>query len=152
MTKTMADLRTKVAKRLRETLHGREIDTLEMGMPETAHMLGIVPIGGISTREAEKGTLLDCDHDFWNDYDKTVSTRRAAMNEVKSAIRLLRENETFTVNAPYGEEAGIMYCEVEPVERDGLATECAECGAALKAEPKMDSAIGGLGADYTLSL
>lgn len=126
---TMADLRRECAKRLRRTLHGREIDMLEESI-ETAHMLGIVPIGTITTPEVEKGTLLDPKHEFWEKFQEDVNTKSGVIQHVESAIRSLQKDGIFRMTHPYGEEADIVYCEVDKMDGAGdvlLPTECAEC-------------------------
>jgi len=144
MTNTMADLRREVARRLRETLHGREIDTMEKGMPKLPHMLGIVTIGAISTPEAVTGSLLDCDHQFWETYYEDVNTDGKAKREVESAVRSLKEDDIFHVNTPYGEDAGIWYCEVGTVDDSPnlMRTQCAECGAMVTTEPDLIQQYG----------
>lgn len=144
----MADLRREVAKRLRKTLHGREIDTMEKGMPELPHMLGIVTIGAISTPEAEKGSLLDPDHEFWDDYYKDVKTKGKVSNEIQSAVQSLKEDNIFRPSTPYGEEAGIWYCEVGDIdgEANRILTVCTECGESIPTEPELKHNYG----QYTL--
>jgi len=139
MTNTMADLRREVAKRLRETLHGREIDTMEKGMPELPHMLGIVTIGAISAPEAIKGSLLDCDHPFWDAYYEDVNTKGKAEREIQSAVHSLKDDEIFQVSTPYGEEAGIWYCEVGDIDEqpNRMLTVCANCGESIPTEPEL---------------
>jgi hypothetical protein len=141
---TMADLRREVARRLRETLHGREIDTLEKGMPELPHMLGIVTLGAISTEKALKGSLLDPDHEFWSDYYTDVKTQNEAESEIESAIHSLKDDGTFTVSTPYGEKAGIWYCEVDEIHAPSneMITSCAECGEAISVEPNLTQHYG----------
>jgi hypothetical protein len=135
----MADLRREVAQRLRETLHGREIDTMEKGMPELPHMLGIVTIGAISTPEAISGSLLDCDHSFWDTYYEDVNTKGKVEREIESALHSLKEDEIFRVSTPYGEEAGIWYCEVGEVEEqpNRMLTVCTDCGESIPTEPEL---------------
>lgn len=152
MTNTMADLRREVAKRLRDTLHGREIDTMEKGMPELPHMLGIVTIGAISTHKATKGSLLDCDHEFWNAYYEEVKTDGKARREIESAVRSLKEDGVFRTSTPYGEEAGIWYCEVDDVDEEPnrMVTVCTECGESIPTEPKIDHTYGRYTLQFTL--
>lgn len=144
MTNTMADLRREVSKRLRETLHGKEIDTMEKGMPQLEHMLGIVTIGAISTPEAEKGSLLDCKHEFWDTYYENVETKKKAKNEIESAIRSLKEDNIFRVSTPYGEEAGIWYCEVGDIDEkpNRMVTVCTDCGERISTEPELSHSYG----------
>lgn len=150
--KTMADLRREVSRRLRDTLHGREIDTIEKGMPETPHMLGIVTIGAISTEKAIKGSLLDPDHEFWSDYYKDIDTANGVKREVESAIRSLKEDGIFEVSTPYGEEAGIWYCEVGDVDSppNRMVTTCTECGARIPTEPELKHTRGYYSLEFSL--
>lgn len=140
----MADLRREVAKRLRDTLHGREIDTMEKGTPELPHMLGIVTLGAITTDKAEKGTLLDPDHEFWQSYYQNVNTKNAARREIQSAMQSLKEDNIFRVSAPYGDEAGIMYVEVGDIDAkpNRMMTVCTECGASIPTEPELKHSYG----------
>jgi len=140
MTNTMEDLKREVAYRLRDTLHGSEIDTLENDMPTLEQMLGIVPIGEEKEIGDIEGTILAADHDFWDLYYKDVLTTAAAKEEVESAIYLLRDDGVFNVSTPYGEEAGIWYCEVSGIgddNYDGHTTECVECGASIDADSEL---------------
>lgn len=141
---TMADLREFVRDRLRESIHGKEIDTLEKGMPEMPHMLGIVPVGAISTKEAEMGTILDCDHEFWDDYHETVNTKNKAKKQVRTAMMSLREDGIFRVTSPYGDDAGILYAEVDSGDNEFklMDTECAKCHADIKVEPTLSMDYG----------
>lgn len=142
---TMADLRRECANRLRRSLHGREIDTLENTI-EMAHMLGIVPIGAISTRKAEEGTLLDPEHDFWQEFDGEIRTKNEARRRVQSAIRSLKKDGTFRMTHPYGEEADIVYCEVDEVQQSGdvlLPTTCAECNEEIEAPLSLECTDSG---------
>ncbi len=152
MTNTMADLRREVAKRLRDTLHGREIDTMEKGMPGLPHMLGIVTIGAISTEKAEKGSLLDCYHEFWNAYYEDVKTKGKAKSEIESAMRSLKEDEIFRVSTPYGEEAGIWYCEVGDIDAkpNKMSTVCTDCGESIPTEPELKHTHGRYTLEFSL--
>lgn len=144
MTNTMADLRRKVATHIRDTLHGKEIDTIEKGMPELPHMLGIVPLGAISTAEAEKETILDPMIDFWKEYYEDVNTRNAVCNEIETAMHSLKEDGVFRVSMPYGKDAGIHYVEVGETgdSRNRMVTICAECGESIPTEPELSFNYG----------
>lgn len=144
MTNTMADLRREVARRLRDTLHGKEIDTLERGTPELEHMLGIVTLGAISTEKAEKGTLLDTDHTFWKSYYRDVDTENGIRKEIKTAMQSLKDDGVFRVSAPHGEDAGILYVEVGDIDEkpNRMITACAECGARIPTEPELNVSYG----------
>lgn len=144
MTNTMADLRQECAARLREALHGREIDTLENDI-EIPHMLGIAPIGTIPTDKVEEGTLLDPAHEFWTDYEEEVRTSGKAHRKVESAIRSLRKDDIFRMTYPYGEEADIVYCEVDEMAESGdalLTTECASCEETVEAPLSLELSNG----------
>lgn len=135
---TMADLRRECSQRMRRALHGREIDVLDNPV-KTPHMLGIVPVGGISTRKAEEETLLDPNHEFWVEYEKEITTKNAAKQEIESAIRSLRKDDIFRMTYPYGEEADIIYCEVDEIELSSdtlLPTHCTKC------DEKIDATLG----------
>jgi hypothetical protein len=136
MTNTMSDLRKEVARRLRDTLHGREIDTMKRGKPEVPHMLGVVTLGAISTPEAESGTILDPDHGFWSEYYDDVKTKNGVLREIQSAMHSLKEDNIFRVTTPYGEDAGIMYVEVDEIAEspDPLSAACKECGTDVMTE------------------
>lgn len=141
---TMADLRRECARRLRQSLHGREIDTLENNV-ETEHMLGIVPIGAISTPQVTAGTILDPKHEFWENFEEDVTTENGVKRRIESAIRSLRKDNVFRMTYPYGEEADIIYCEVDRLDSAGdnsLPTHCAECGKVIDAEFALDCSTG----------
>jgi len=144
MTNTMADLRQKVAGKLRETLHGREIDTYEKGKPELPHMLGIVTIGAISTDKAEKGTLLDPSHRFWRDYYEQKDTKNGVKKEIETAIHSLKEDNILQVTSPYGDDAGILYIEVKDINntQKSMTVTCAECGEMIKTSPEISHGYG----------
>lgn len=143
MTNTMEDLRKEVATRLRETLHGREIDTMEKGMPEIEHMIGVVPIGAISTKECEKGTILDPHTDFWNDYEEDVKTKGKVKDKIATAMQSLEDDGTFDISWPYGEDGGIAYVEVDEYEdrSNSMTTECRECGAIIPFEETVEQLL-----------
>lgn len=140
MANTMADLRRECASRLRETVHGREIDMLEQSVT-TAHMLGIVPIGVNSNHEVEEGTLLDERHEFWQNFEEDVRTKNGAKHRIESAIRSLKKDDIFRMTYPYGEDADIAYCEVDELGAPRsllLETTCAECGNTIEAPLSLD--------------
>ena len=130
----MADLREEVASRLRDSIHGREIDSMEDGMPRLPHMLGVVNIGDYPKPKDIDGSILDPNHEFWNSYYESVDTRSGVEREVESAIRSLESDGTLEMSTPYGEEAGIWYCEIEELDQEeassvpqGIETKCIEC-------------------------
>lgn len=133
----MADLRREVSRRLRDTLHGREIDTIEYGTPEMEHMLGVVPLGAISTEKVEKGTILDPEHDFWQAYYEDINTENAVRTEIETAMKSLKEDDIFRVTTPYGDDAGILYVEVGSTEQNDIVTTCVECGASIETKPEI---------------
>lgn len=153
MTNTMADLRRKVAQRLRETLHGREIDTYEKGKPELPHMLGIVTIGAISTDKAEADTLLDNKHRFWQDYYTDINTKNGVKKEIETAIHSLKEDGIFRVTSPYGEEAGILYVEVDDIDgvERAMTVTCTECGEMIETAPEISHNYGRYRVIYRLN-
>lgn len=144
MSHRIKDLRQKIAPMLRDALDGREVDMIEMGKPEIPHMLGIVPIGAISTREVEKGTILDPQHDFWNNYEKEINTKNKAIQEVYTAIESLQADGILQITELYGDNSDVLYVEVEGIsdESDKLETTCAECGASILTEPEISMNYG----------
>jgi hypothetical protein len=138
MVNTMEDLREEVATRLRNTLHGREIDMME-STPRLPHMLGITPIGDIHDPNNEEMSLLDTQHPFWQDYEEDVKTANAVTKKIETAIRSLKEDGIFTITHPYGEEADIMYCEVEKIQshNTNITTTCVDCGTLLTTRPNL---------------
>lgn len=141
MPNTMADLRRECTRRLRDTVHGREFDMMEKNV-ETPHMLGIVPVGVNSNHQVEKGTILDPSHHFWDSFEDDVRTKTGVRKRVESAIRSLKEDDIFEMTYPYGEEADIVYCEVEPVEDSDavyISVECDECGHTMDVPLSVDS-------------
>lgn len=144
MPNTMADLRREVARRLRDTLHGREIDTMEKGTPEIEHMLGVVTLGAISTPQSENGTILDPSHEFWQSYYEDVNTENGIRREIETAMQSLKEDGVFRVTTPYGEDAGILYVEVGEMDDkpNRMITTCAECGERIPTEPELKMSYG----------
>lgn len=140
---TMADLRRECATRLRDAVHGKEIN-MEENRVTTPHMLGIVPIGAQSNHRVESGTLLDCNHEFWDDFEEEVNTPNGARNRIESAIRSLKKDDIFRMTYPYGEEwqdPDIVYCEVDELQQGNdplLETKCAECGNTIEAPLSLD--------------
>lgn len=143
---TMKDLRREVRQRLYETLDGKEFDMMEGVTPRIPHMLGITSMNAIHTRHSEEGTLLDPHSEFWQSYEEEINTKSKAERKIESAIRSLKEDDLFSMTYPYGEEADIVYCEVEPVEEqttDGIIeTPCPECGTILYTSPILSLTTG----------
>jgi len=139
MVNTMADLREEVATRLRNSLHGREIDTMDSVTPAVPHMLGITPLGKVHDPNNEEMTLLDTKHPFWQEYEDDVRTANAITEKIETAIRSLKEDGIFTITFPYGEEADIMYCEVEKLEpsNSNMKTTCENCDALITTQPNL---------------
>lgn len=139
MVNTMADLREEVASRLRNSMHGREIDMMETVKPRVPHMLGITPLGKVHDPKNEEMTLLDTKHPFWQDYEEDVRTKNQVMEKIETAIRSLKEDNIFRMNYPYGEEAEVIYVEVEKLQptANDMKTSCKECGTILTAQPNL---------------
>lgn len=108
-------------------------------MPELPHMLGIVPIGAISTPEAEEGTILDPSHEFWNDYYEDINTENGVKREIADAIQSLKDDGLLEIRSPYGEDAGIMYVEVDTMasKTGDMEAKCIECGGTLSGHPEL---------------
>lgn len=140
MVNTMADLREEVASRLRNSLHGREIDMMETSYPGIPHMLGITPIDKVHDPHNEEMTLLDTQHPFWENYEEDVRTKNKATEKIETAIRSLKEDDIFRMTYPYGEEADIIYVEVDKLQSDGdnIQTSCKECGEPVTTNPSLD--------------
>lgn len=140
---TMADLRRAVARRFRETFHGKEIDTIKKGTPEIEHMLGVVTLGAISTEKCETGTILDPNHAFWQEYYQEIKTENAVRREIETAMQSLRDDDVVRVSEPYGDDAGILYVEVDDLRTEsGIPTECRSCGASIVTEPSVSLDYG----------
>lgn len=137
MTNNLANLRDKIQPMLRESLHGKEIDTMTLGMPELPHMLGLVTLGDIAAPNDIDGSILDPKHEFWDDYYKDVNTRHAATEEVQTAIHILQDSGMLSISQPYGDDGGRMYIEVDEPERDG-AFECPSCGSVISVSEGSD--------------
>jgi hypothetical protein len=142
MVNTMADLRVMVAKRLRESIHGREIDTMKTVDPRLPHMLGVTPIGQVHAPDNESGTIMDKNHEFWEDYEYNVKTDRDVHENIETAVRSLKEDDIFRITYPYGEEAEVIYCEVDELEENentnmNMKTSCKECGTDCYTEPSL---------------
>lgn len=142
MSRTMKDLRKTVRQKLYETLDGREIDMMKGVAPRLPHMLGVTPINSIHEPESEQGTLFDPSHEFWNEYEEPISTKGQATEKLETAVRSLKEDNIFKMLYPYGREAEIIYCEIEPEEDDKakevLQSSCPECGTTLQTSPSLE--------------
>lgn len=149
MSNNMNDLREVVAKRLRETLHGKEIDMIESVKPRTPHMLGITEPGEKHYMGREQDTILDPEHQFWERYDPSITssnvsveTRGDVLVEIETAIRSLSESGVLTIEYPYGENAGIAYVEVDKIDTStddslNLETKCKSCKNQVTAQPSL---------------
>lgn len=139
MVNTMADLREEVASRLRNSMHGREIDMMETVKPRVPHMLGVTPLGKAHDPKNEEMTLMDTKHPFWKEYEEEIRTKNQVMEKVETAIRSLKEDDIFRMNYPYGEEAEVIYVEVEKLQStsNDMKTTCAKCGTMLTVQPNL---------------
>lgn len=136
---TMADLRREVAQRLRETVHGRTFDEYEEELPETPHMIGVVPVGARSTQKAEEGTLMDPEHEFWQSYYEDITTKNGVSREIETAIQsLFDDNIVRRREVPEG--SGIHHVTVDKFGGTGseIPTECASCGNRITANPNLE--------------
>jgi len=148
MVKTMTHLREEVAERLRETLHGKEVDMLDGVRPRIPHMLGVTPLDETHEPDREKGTLLDPHYPFWSDYYQDIETRNAVIEETETAVKTLVEDDIVRLTYPHGTEAEIIYCEVDEMNTDteqrddtdtrmSMKTTCVECGTILFTQPEL---------------
>lgn len=110
---TVKDLKKIVHAKMYETIDGRMVDQYEQGKVEIPHMLGITEMGETCLYEDYEGTILDPSHEFWDDYVEDVSTIHATEDAVEFVIHVLNESGDFNVYFPHGEEADIVYTEVE---------------------------------------
>ena len=131
------DLKEIVKKRLQQSVDGKEVDTLRQDV-RIPHLLGIAPLEGAHDRSNEEDTLLDPNHSFWSEYDETVSSRREALSHIDRVLRLLRKDGTLEIMYPYGEEADIVYIEVD----GSTETKCVECGSIETATSTWHEAAG----------
>jgi hypothetical protein len=118
-------------------MHGREIDMMESVKPSIPHMLGITPLNKTHDPANEEMSLLDTKHPFWSEYQDDIQTRREVTEKIETAIRSLKEDDIFRMTYPYGEEAEIIYVEVdtlETTENNMLQTSCKECHSPLTAD------------------
>lgn len=113
-----------VRQRLHETLNGREIDMFHETC-EVPHMIGVTPIGEPHSRSKEDETILDPDHSFWEKHSENALTRREIAHKIERSIRILREKDVLELYYPYGEEADIVYVEVD----GSPSIECLDCGS-----------------------
>lgn len=143
MVNTMGDLRQEVASRLRNTLDGKEIDMMENVTPRLPHMIGVTPLGKVHDPNNEEMTLMDTQHQFWEEYEEDIRTKNQVTEKLETAVRSLREDDIFTITHPYGEEAEIIYCEVDKESADNnMQTSCKECGAPVTAQPNLTEDTG----------
>lgn len=107
--------------------------------PELPHMLGITPLGKVHDPDNERMTLLDSGHPFWKEYEESVRTRNRVTEKVETAIRSLKEDGSFRLTYPYGEEADIIYVEVDKLtpQTRNMKTTCKECGEPITAQPDL---------------
>lgn len=134
---TMVDLRRVVAQRMRNALHGREFDVLEEDI-SVEEMLGICDVNGDSPYISE--SLLDPDHEFWDGWYEDVYSIRSAESKIESAIRSLKADGHVDIIEPYGDEADIIYVEVEVPERTNTkAVECPACNRVATVEQRFSN-------------
>jgi len=152
MVNTMEDLREEVASRLRNSLHGREIDMMETVRPRIPHMLGVTPLGKVHDPKNEEMTLLDPQHPFWQSYEDDVRTKNQLSSKVQTAIRSLKEDGVFRMNYPYGEEAEVVYVEVDKLHptANAMNTSCKECGATVMTQPNLEEELGRYHLKFTI--
>lgn len=125
---------------MRAALHGREIDMVEQVKPRLPHMLGITPLGKVHDPNNEEMTLLDPQHHFWNEYEEDITTKRATAEKIQTAIHSLKKDDLFRMTYPHGEEAEIVYIEVEKpsvTEETTIQTSCKNCSHDLTAQPNL---------------
>lgn len=155
MTNTYAELNEEVATLLHETLHGRTVDMMQSIEPQLEHMLGYTPIGEPVRDHHCSGTLVDPDHEFWDNYKDTIETTTDTREELITSIRILDDKGLFRIDYPYGREGGIAFIEVEKpsdtshadrASSDLLSTKCFTCGAAIHTAPEIRT----VGKEYVL--
>lgn len=137
--KDMQDLREEVATRMRAAMHGREIDYYgkEATYPQ---MLGIVEFGEKSSSKKEEGTLLDPEHEFWEEWHEDLVTGYSVKQHIQTAIRSLKDDGIFRVSYPYdseGREADTAYVEVDEIGHNALldtTVPCEDCGSLTQAQ------------------
>lgn len=141
---TMEDLRREVATRLRNSLHGREIDMLEGVRPRLPHMLGITPLNKVHDPKNEEGTLLDTTHHFWQDWHEPIDTKAEVQRKLETAIASLAEEDVFRVTYPHGKDAEIAYVEVDELHpaETVLQTSCRECDSTISTAPSLSEDNG----------
>jgi hypothetical protein len=143
--RTMEELREYTGRRLRDAIHGREIDMMKPVRPHLPHMLGLCDIGEVVAPRVIDGSILDSRHEFWDDYYKEVNTRNKAKSEVISAIESLKADGLFRMSYPYGEDGEIIYVEVDDPDQysircrqnNSITTHCKECNHTLRTSPDL---------------
>lgn len=125
---------------------------METVKPRIPHMLNITPLGKIHDPENEEMTLLDPKHPFWQDYEEEIRTKNAAMEKVETAIRSLKEDNIFRMTYPYGEEAEVIYVEVDKLQptANDMKTSCKDCGTILTTQPNLTQDNGYYHLKFTL--
>lgn len=112
---TMRDLRELLVERMKETIDGREFD-MEERQIRVPHMIGVTPTDTIHNRGTEDGTLLDVQHEFWQNYEKDIRTKSQLQERIRNALHTLSEDGTLNIIYPKGREAGIVYVEVDDLD------------------------------------
>lgn len=92
---TMRELKEEVLDRLQH-LDGRYFESVSTVSIE--QMLGIIDMDEEFHHEKINGSILDSDHDFWDDYVRVVVASAEARQEVETAIRLLKDENRFEVH------------------------------------------------------
>lgn len=93
---TIEDLECVVAEKLRNAIDGETFgsDDEHIRLPQ---MLGIVDVGEPAHTDSIDGTLLDAEHEFWDDYVMDINGRLAAADEVDRATRRLSNKGVLTI-------------------------------------------------------
>lgn len=97
----MKDLKQEVLSRLQH-LDGRYFESISTISIE--EMLGIVEIEEKYHPDIINGSLLDLEHEFWDDYIREMHSERAIIEECDVAIRLLKDEGKFRMVEPVDEE------------------------------------------------
>lgn len=125
MSKNIIPLKKFLHNRLRETIHGNEFDMV-------TDKIDIEMMMGVEYGEG----ILSVSHELWDTYPEPIETHDDIERAISMVVRTLKADGTITTTFPYGEEAEIIYCEVEKPETndDSISVECASCDAYASAE------------------
>lgn len=121
MSKNMADLRVKVARRMKEEYDGEVIQDLN----ESVDLLSIMENG-----------LLEKSHGFWSDYEKKGEFTEdiGPRHEIIVALKTLEQDGHIKFTFPFEEDNSTAFVQVRiPNESsDGrLQTSCDNCGSII---------------------